>query len=220
MSGKKEDMKRCSKCKEIKELSEFYNDKTHKDGLSSLCKICSKQNRKNYYNNHKEKEIDRAKEYYTKNKIHYKQYYQKNKDKLILKAKVYRQKWSSLTQDKKTKILKRVYLYTKNRYHTDVSFKLKIRLRDRLRRAIKNSQKSGSAVRDLGCSIEKFKLWIEFYWKDGMSWDNYGEWHLDHIKPLSKFNLTDRNQLLEACHFTNIQPLWAHENLAKSDKVE
>jgi hypothetical protein len=50
-----------------------------------------------------------------------------------------------------------------------------------------------------------------------MSWDNYGEWQIDHIKPLSKFDLTDRQQLHEACNFNNLQPLWAEDNLAKSN---
>ena len=53
-----------------------------------------------------------------------------------------------------------------------------------------------------------------------MNWKNYGfrGWHIDHIKPLSSFDLSDRNQLLEACHYTNLQPLWWYENLSKGVK--
>ena len=83
--------------------------------------------------------------------------------------------------------------------------------------AIKSNQKAGSAVRDLGCSIKEFKACIESKFQHGMTWDNHGfhGWHLDHIIPLSKFDLTDREEFLKACHYTNIQPLWAYDNLSK-----
>lgn len=80
--------------------------------------------------------------------------------------------------------------------------------------------RNGSAVRDLGCSIPEFKTYIENKFVDGMSWDNHGEWHLDHIKPLASFDLTDRSQLLIACHYTNYQPLWAIDNLKKGCQVQ
>jgi hypothetical protein len=56
---------------------------------------------------------------------------------------------------------------------------------------------------------------LEVKFQQGMSWDNYGQWHIDHIKPLAKFDLTDRTQFLAACHYTNLQPLWAEDNLSK-----
>jgi hypothetical protein len=108
--------------------------------------------------------------------------------------------------------------YERKRVKTDPNFKLRKILRQRIRKLIKN--KSGSAVRDLGCSIEEFRKHIESKFKEGMTWENHGKWHLDHIKPLSLFNLLDREQFLQACHFTNLQPLWAEENLKKSDKYE
>lgn len=90
-------------------------------------------------------------------------------------------------------------------------------LRDRLRRSLKREAKRGSAVRDLGCSIEFLKRHLESLFKPGMSWENYGRkgWHIDHIRPLARFDLTDRNQLLQAVHYTNLQPLWWYENLHK-----
>ncbi len=98
---------------------------------------------------------------------------------------------------------------------------LKRNLRSRLNKAMKNHHKTGSAVDDLGCSIEKFKEYIESQWQGNMSWDNYGlhGWHIDHIKPLSKFNLSDPKELKVACHYNNLQPLWAKDNLAKR-KIE
>ena len=90
-------------------------------------------------------------------------------------------------------------------------------LRCRINRAIKNLAKRGSAVKDLGCTVAFFKEYIATQFQPGMSWDNWGHdtWHLDHKKPLVSFDLTDREQFLQACHYTNYQPLWATENLAK-----
>jgi len=100
-------------------------------------------------------------------------------------------------------------------------------LRSRVRRAIHNeiykpgsTSKIGSAVRDLGCTIPEFIKYIESKFQPGMSWDNYGkEWHLDHIIPLSNFDLTNSEQFRKATHYTNYQPLWKVDNFKKSNKI-
>lgn len=92
------------------------------------------------------------------------------------------------------------------------------RLRTRLYVALKKDFKSGSAVRDLGCSIQELRVHLEKKFQIGMTWENYGKWHIDHIKPLSKFNLTEREELLLVSHYTNLQPLWARENIIKGNK--
>jgi hypothetical protein len=110
--------------------------------------------------------------------------------------------------------------YKNNRCQQDVDFKLKRRIRSRLGR-IKFSN-SLRTLDWLGCSIQELKHHLESKFLVGMSWDNYGKhgWHIDHIIPLSKFNLTDDEQLRKACHYTNLQPLWAKDNLVKSNKTE
>lgn len=105
--------------------------------------------------------------------------------------------------------------YERTRRAVDVGFKLRRALRNRLRSALLKGQKAGSAVRDLGLSIELFKAWIEGQFEEGMTWDNYGRWHLDHVVPLSSFDLTNREQFLVACNWYNYQPLWARDNLSK-----
>ena len=102
---------------------------------------------------------------------------------------------------------------------TDPNYRLKRSIRNRTNKALHGNSRAGSAVRDLGCSIPHFKLYIENQFEPGMTWDNYGEWHLDHVMPLSKFDLTDRQQFLEACNWLNYQPLWAEDNLQKSNKM-
>ncbi len=113
----------------------------------------------------------------------------------------------------------RIRNYKKNyftgRYHSDIQFRLSKVLRSRTSLALKKNQKTGSAIRDLGCSISELKPYLENQFQPGMSWENYGEWHIDHIMPLSSFDLTDRKQFKKACHFTNLQPLWAEDNIAK-----
>ena len=69
----------------------------------------------------------------------------------------------------------------------------------------------------LGIEWEELKTYIEAMFTDGMTWENYGEWHIDHIYPLSKAK--DENHLKELCHYTNLQPLWAEDNLSKGDKI-
>jgi len=85
--------------------------------------------------------------------------------------------------------------------------------------AIKKNYKSGSAVSDLGCSIDEFKKHLECQFLGEMSWDNYGKgdgkWNIDHIKPLNTFDLSDRDQFLQACHYTNMRPLWHADNIKR-----
>jgi hypothetical protein len=102
--------------------------------------------------------------------------------------------------------------------NADPRQKLMRALRIRVYRAIKGGVKSGSAVKALGCSIDHFKTHIENLWQPGMSWDNWSctGWHLDHIKPLYQFDLSDPIQFAAACHYLNYQPLWAEDNLRKN----
>lgn len=110
------------------------------------------------------------------------------------------------------------YAYSKRRRKEDVQYRLGIYLRTRLNTALRRQGGNGSGVRNLGCSVAELKARFETLFQSGMSWDNYGfyGWHIDHIRPLCTFDLTDPLQVAEACHYTNLQPLWAGENLRKS----
>lgn len=72
-----------------------------------------------------------------------------------------------------------------------------------------------------GCTIEELKNYIGSQFQEGMNWENYGlyGWHIDHKKTIASFDLTNREQFLEACHYSNLQPLWANDNLKKSNKL-
>lgn len=110
--------------------------------------------------------------------------------------------------------------YERQKYNTDPIFRLKKSLRSRIRKVLKNAKRVGSPIKDLGCTLEELKVYIESKFVEGMTWENHGQWHIDHIRPLSSFDLTNKEQFLQACHFANLQPLWAEENLRKSDKYE
>ena len=84
--------------------------------------------------------------------------------------------------------------------------------------AYKKKYKDG-AVKDLGCSIDELKIYLERNFQHGMTWDNYGPvWHIDHIKPLCQFDLTDENEIKKVCHYTNLQPLFAEDNFKKGGR--
>ena len=95
--------------------------------------------------------------------------------------------------------------------------RLAVSLRTRLNKAISIESKTGSAVGDLGCSIAELKVYLEAKFLPGMTWENRGlkGWHIDHIVPLSAFNLTNPEEFKKACHYTNLQPMWWDENIRK-----
>ena len=173
-------------------------------------------------------------EYYSKNKVDWqtskanrideikeysKEYYALNRDRLLQKDKEY---WAK--EENRKRRSERYRTYRKEREAIDPQFKLQRIMRNRLHMAIKNQAKTGSAVRDLGCSIEELKLYLEarFHNKpnsnEPMTWNNHtrGGWNIDHIIPLCSFDLSDREQLLKACHHTNLQPLWEKPNASKA----
>lgn len=107
-------------------------------------------------------------------------------------------------------------VYQKRKRETDPQFKLAHTLRVRMRSLLVGKIKHGSAVKDLGCSILELVQHLEAQFRPPMSWANHGTvWEIDHIKPLSTFNLENREEFLEACHYTNLQPLPCKENRSK-----
>ncbi|WP_440679031.1 hypothetical protein [Candidatus Pelagibacter sp. HIMB1517] len=109
----------------------------------------------------------------------------------------------------------------KKRLKVDIEYKLTNTLRSRFTHWFrrKGEKKNTSIMKLVGCTKTELKKHLESQFKDGMTWDNYGEWHIDHIKPLATFDIKDPVQVAKASHYTNLQPLWAKENLTKSKKL-
>lgn len=101
----------------------------------------------------------------------------------------------------------------KKHYSNNINFRIAKVLRSRLYYAVKNT----SHINNLGCSIEELKAHLEAQFEPGMSWDNYGDWHIDHTRPLSRFNLQDPKHVKIVCNYSNLQPLWAEDNRKKSN---
>lgn len=100
------------------------------------------------------------------------------------------------------------------------AYKLRVILRKRLKKILKAKRGRPATVQLLGCSYDSFRMHIESQFEKGMSWSNHGKtWHLDHIVPLDAFKLDEPEQLRKAFHYTNVRPLMARLNLAKSSKV-
>ncbi len=112
----------------------------------------------------------------------------------------------------------------KKQYHEDVKYRTKVLLMGRLytalNRAIRSGQKSTAMTKLVGCSMAELIVHLEAQFKEGMSWDRRGDFEIDHIRPLSTFDIRDPAQQREAFHFTNLQPLWPAENQAKNSKWE
>jgi hypothetical protein len=96
-----------------------------------------------------------------------------------------------------------------------INCKIKNYLRTRIWWAIKNNYKSKHTMQLLGCSIDFLKQHLSSKFTSGMSWSNYGKWHIDHIKPCAKFDLSKEEEQRKCFHYTNLQPLWAKDNLRK-----
>ena len=220
-------MKVCSKCK--LELGDSCFHKRNRGGLDCYCKLCKKEYAKQYHQSHKEARLAQSKRYYIDNKViinvKHAQYFQANRGHLLTKNSqryhTNKEHVQAINSKCFQKHKQRRYLYRSNRMRTDLNFKLSNILRSRLYRPLKGGAKGGSAVRDLGCSIEFLKTYLESKFKPDMTWENWSKtgWHIDHIIPLSSFDLTKRRQFLKACHYTNLQPLWAGENLIKGSKI-
>jgi hypothetical protein len=107
----------------------------------------------------------------------------------------------------------------KIRFKTDSNYKLRSLLKTRLYLALKGNPKLSTTMKLVGCSIEQLKQHLEKQFKKDMTWKNYGKWHIDHIRPCASFNLSKLSEQRKCFHYTNLQPLWAKDNLQKGQNV-
>ncbi len=186
-------IKICIECKIEKSIIEFdkgpkYEDKTYYNGK---CKEC----RRIYMRSDKAKEAQIKYRNTEQGKIN------KHRHKKTIQYKANQKE------------------YEKKKLRNNDLFRLRKLVRDRVRKALKSKKWIRNTLLSnyLGCELSYLKAYLESKFQSGMSWENRGKWHIDHIIPLS-LAITPE-ELYKLCHYTNLQPLWAKDNQLKSNKI-
>jgi len=187
--------KRCSKCKEIKSVNEFFKDKRSKNGYQSHCKKCLKE----YYKNN----VD-------KRKLYWKEYCKNN----IEKIKKYHREYC---KNNARKIIE----YIKTRIRTDPKFRLNRKISKAIWRSIRQNKNGKYWEKIVDFTLKDLRIHLEKQFKPGMTWNNYGKWHIDHKKPFASFNFSSYEdpEFKKCWALENLQPLWAEENFSKGNKI-
>lgn len=196
--------KKCYDCKTVKSASEFHKHKNEIGGLKNQCKACCAIRRSKYYKANKIIEQKASKKYKKENSRSLseatREYRKRNPDKV--------KKW------KKTFYLKCM---------SDPVLHLHLTFGSKLNRMIKKSKNNKTIKELLGYSFEELVKHLEQQFSEGMTWENYGKaWHIDHIVPKSwfKFSGADDPEFQKCWALSNLQPLWAEENLKKGNRYQ
>ena len=220
----------------MQKKKEYYQ--THKDIIKAYAvknREHIRQRNKEYRATHREQEREQKRKWNAKNhdkvllqkRLSYqrlkdtsvKVWKEKNRDIILAKKREYRENNKEKIKEYKERTLPQRREYVRRKYNSDIQFRLKNVLRHRISEAVKaqGKIKRAKTITLIGCSIPELKKHLESQFKIGMSWDNYGDWHIDHIIPCAAFDLTDIEQQKKCFNYKNLQPLWAEENLKKLD---
>jgi hypothetical protein len=141
-----------------------------------------------------------------------KAYYKKNKDRL-------NSHYNAIYHNNKKEINKRRAKRETWRWHNDSEFRLKKTIRSRFKKAVKESWRSGSFIKSLGCSISELKIYLESKFQKGMSWENYGTyWEIDHIQPFCSADLSNWKEVQSIIHYSNLQPICKKDHIQKTNE--
>jgi len=214
MVGNLIERKECTKCHILKDMCEFGVRKDRKSGYRSSCKECEKETAKKWVKKNltyvQERNKNYNKKYYNNNleiiKEKNKNYYLNNTDFCKETMKGFKKNNPNYKEE-----------YEKKRKLIDQIYKLRVKIRNRINKIfkLKNINKKNNTFDIVGCSPIFLKEHIEKKFTEGMSWSNRGlfGWHIDHIIPLSSAKTEE--EIYKLCHYTNLQPLWAKDNLKK-----
>lgn len=196
--------KHCPTCNSWKELNDFTKQSSSWDNLCRMCRNCFNQ----YKQNKRKTDLN-----YQQKELEYKKNYQLSGRKKEMSDKRY--------SENKEEIIKKQMVYNKKRYHEDMEYKMKTALRNRMNKClkIKDIKKCNSTIELIGCTPNFVKEYLKKKFTEEMSWQNHGTfWHIDHIIPISAFDLNNEKEQIACFHYTNLQPLSVTDNLVKSNK--
>jgi hypothetical protein len=214
----------CKKCLIEKSLDEFYLEKRNLDGLMGSCKDCYNLTQKKWRLNNVKDVLLRDKKYREKNNeniiINNRKHYLNNVDKINERNRNWRknnpQRSKEFSKNWKENNIEKIKLYQQI-----PEIKISHNMRCRIKQFLKNNNvsKKNKTFEIVGCHPEFLKEHLEKQFKEGMSWENYGlyGWHIDHIIPLSSSKTEE--EIYQLSHYTNLQPLWAEDNLKKGNKI-
>lgn len=230
----------CKICKLEKPLSEFY--KRSNGYYRTECKSCNYQKVKQWRKNNKDKVHDQYIRYYDKNKetilARNKNWSDNNLDKIKQYSKEYynihksdilehQKKYNQLHKIERAKYWNYYYHKVKlskfrDKYHNDPKFHISFCISNRIRSSLKNGKNNQHWENIVGYTLQDLMEHLESKFQPGMTWDNYGQWHIDHVIPISYFDYTSyEDESFKICwSLDNLQPLWAKDNLKKSNKFE
>ena len=206
--------KKCRICGEMKEVTEFHKKKEAPDGVRNECKVCVKDIQKKYKEapDFKEKRKKYDENRYTEKKEeileHKKEYYLDNRDDILKQKAVYRNKPENRLRNNeyiknyRVENKEKFYKYRRDNTHIIAWRSVLYSTLDRL-----GTSKQGHTIDMLGYSALELKNHITSQFISGMTWENHGEWHIDHIKPVISFTTTEDIKIV--CALSNLRPLWA-----------
>lgn len=191
----------CTSCGEEKDLSEYYFRKDTNKHFGK-CKSCHYETGKLYRINNKEKQRERSRRLYARNPEKHRNYVRKYNKKYPDRVSECRRKSSA-------------------KLRNAIDGKLKSCLASAICNSLQGRKQGRHWEFLVGYTVEQLKQYLEKQFTDGMSWQNYGKWHIDHIRPKSSFQFLspDDEDFKKCWSLSNLQPLWAKDNLQKHNKI-
>ena len=211
-------MKQCAKCKQSKSLDQFGKRSAAKDGLHPYCKPCHRESSKQSY--HKDIERSRARDRGRNEKR--KDYLAKKNAEWIANNKErHLQNSRNWHKNNKERVIRRNAARYKALYGKDLAYTADRLIRRQVQRIYDAaSSKKDISSKEIGYTTTDFLVHIESLMQEGMSWENYGEWHIDHIKPISVYIKEGITDPIIINALDNLRPLWKAENLSKGASYE
>jgi len=217
--------KKCSKCEVSKPLEQFPNDTKCSGGKRKTCKQCRLNPWVPQENEILECKICNEENHYTlfaskgnqKPRECKKCVNERERNKRASNPEEYNKRVRDMYQIYKDEINENRRKTLQKRRDEDPKYRVMMALHCRLYMAVK--QKKGKTMELTGCSKQELLDYLESKFSEGMTWENYGKWHIDHIRPCVSFNLQDSEEQKKCFHWTNLQPLWAVDNIRKGGKV-